>query len=225
VTVAQDIDQQKRADQLNLLLIAELRHRTRNLLAVVNTISDETLAASGSLEDFGAAFNSRLASLARVQDLLFRGEADAVTIGELVRLELRALGAEPDGRRVSLDGPEVALPNEAVQILALAVHELATNARKHGAFGAATGRLVVSWQVTRLDGDRRLALEWHESGVAARNDKAGPIRKGFGRTLIEESLQYQLDAETRLEFGRNEVRCSVTMTLGSRGAEAAHGGS
>jgi two-component system CheB/CheR fusion protein len=160
-----------------------------------------------------------------VQDLLVRGEADAVTIGELVRLELRALGAEPDGRRVSVDGPEVALPDEAVQVLALALHELATNARKHGALGTPEGSLAVSWQVTALDGDRSLALEWHESGIAARSEKAGAIRKGFGRTLIEESLSYQLDAETRLKFGQNEVRCSVTMTLGSRGLEAAHGGS
>jgi two-component system, chemotaxis family, CheB/CheR fusion protein len=160
-----------------------------------------------------------------VQDLLVRGGADAVTLGELVRLELRALGAEPDGRRVSVDGPEVALPKEAVQILALALHELATNARKHGALGTPEGRLAVSWQVTGLDGDRRLALEWYESGAATRSEKAGAIRKGFGRTLIEEALRYQLDAETRLEFGQNEVRCSVTMTLGLRGAEAAHGGS
>jgi PAS domain S-box-containing protein len=225
VTVMQDIDQQKRADELNLLLIAELRHRTRNLLAVVSAISDETLAASRSLEDFGTAFNRRLATLARVQDLLVRGEADAVTIGELVRLELRALGAEPDGRRISVADPEVALPDKAVQILALALHELATNARKHGALGAPEGRLAVSWQVIALDGDRRLALEWHESGAAARSEKAGPIRKGFGRTLVEESLPYQLDAETRLEFEPNEVRCSVTMTLATRGAEAANGGS
>jgi two-component sensor histidine kinase len=225
VMVLQDIDQQKRADQLNRLLIAELRHRTRNLLAVVNAISEETRASSRSLEDFGSAFNNRLATLARVQDLLVRGEADAVTIGEQVRLELRALGAEPDGRRVAVDGPEVALPDEAVQVLALALHELATNARKHGALGTPEGSLAVSWQVTALDGDRSLALEWHESGIAARSEKAGAIRKGFGRTLIEESLSYQLDAETRLEFGQNEVRCSVTMTLGSRGLEAAHGGS
>jgi two-component sensor histidine kinase len=142
-----------------------------------------------------------------------------------VRLELRALGAELDGRRISVAGPEVALPDKAVQILALAVHELATNARKHGALGPPEGTLAVSWQVTGLDGDRRLALEWHESGTATRSEKAGPRRKGFGRTLIEESLPYQLDAETRLEFGPNEVRCSVTMTLATRGAEAANGGS
>ena len=223
VMVVQDLDQQKRADQLNLLLIAELRHRTRNLLAVVEAISEETLGSSRSLEDFGTAFHSRLATLARVQDLLIRGEADAVTIGELVRLELRALGAEPDGRRISVVGPEVALPHKAVQILALAVHELATNARKHGALRAPEGRLAVSWQVMGVDGDRRLALEWHESGAAARRKKAAPNRKGFGRTLIEESLPYQLDAETRLEFGQNELRCSIIVTLASRGAEATHG--
>lgn len=129
VVVVQDIDQEKRAQQANLVLIAELQHRTRNLLAVVHALSEETLASSRSLDDFAATFGDRLAALSRVQGLLSRGAANPVKLGELVGLELRALGAEPDGRRVTVEGPEVALPNKSVQILALALHELATNAR------------------------------------------------------------------------------------------------
>ncbi len=204
----------KRSEETNLLLIAELQHRTRNLLSVVSSLSKETLASCGSLSDFADTFDARLAALSRVQGLLFRECTNIVTIGELVRLELQALGAHPDGQRVTVGGPEVALPHRSVQILALSLHELATNARKYGALGTAEGRLAVTWRVTVDGGNRHLALEWRESGVAL-YEKTAPARKGFGRTLIEESLPYQLDAKTRLEFGDNDVYCSVSMTLDS----------
>jgi two-component system CheB/CheR fusion protein len=213
--VALDVTERKRAEQQNLLLIAELHHRTRNLLAVVNSISTETLAASNSLADFSATFGNRLASLSRVQDLLSRGDATPVTISELVRLELQALGAEPDGQRVTVEGPEVTLPNRLVQILALALHELATNARKHGALAAPEGRLAVSWRTINHNAERSLAIEWREYKGVQDGGNVPSVRKGFGRSLIEEALPYQLDAQTRLEIGPDGVFCSVTISLDS----------
>jgi two-component system CheB/CheR fusion protein len=135
-------------------------------------------------------------------------------IGELVELELRALGAEPDGRRIIVDGPEVALPHRSVQILALGLHELATNARKHGALGAPNGTLSVRWNVTNDDHQRHLALRWEEDGIASR--RTVPMdtdRVGLGRTLIEKSIPFQLDAQTRLEIDLDAVRCDVTVAL------------
>jgi len=213
--VVLDISKRKRAEQTNLTLIAELQHRTRNLLAVVDGLAEQTLASSDSLDDFGAAFRQRLATLSRVQGLLSRGESTPVTIHELVTWELRALGAEPDGGRVTVDGPDVALPNRSVQILALGLHELATNARKYGALrgDSAGGRLSVSWQVTTEDASRRLVLHWDETGIAARAAGAQPERAGLGRTLIEKALPYQLDALTRLEIGVAAVRCIVSIAL------------
>src|SRR6185369_14585298 len=86
--VALDVTGHKRAEQANLLLIAELQHRTRNLLAVVSGIATETLAASHSLADFGTTFSDRLMALSRVQDLLSRGDAATVTISDLVWMEI-----------------------------------------------------------------------------------------------------------------------------------------
>jgi two-component system CheB/CheR fusion protein len=213
--VALDITARKRAEQLNLLLIAELQHRTRNLLQLVSSLSEQTLASCRSIDEFSIAFVRRLAALSRAQGLLFRHDSAPATIGELVRLELGALGAEPDGLRIVVHGPEVALPHKSVQILALALHELATNARKHGALGRPEGSLTVTWQLSGEEDDRRLALEWHESGYRPHLDEA-PTHIGFGRTLIEESLPFQLDAQTRLEFGPNEVRCSLSLPLARR---------
>jgi PAS domain S-box-containing protein len=212
--VAIDVTERKRSEQANLLLIAELQHRTRNLLAVVNGIAMDTLAASRTLADFAATFGDRLTALSRVQGLLSRSDVTTVTISELVRMELQALGAEPDGQRITFDGPEVVLPKESVQILALALHELVTNARKHGALAAPDGRLAVNWHTTNDDAaGRRLVIEWREQGTFAATKSASSGRKGFGRTLIEEALPYQLDAQTRFEVGAAGVFCSVAISL------------
>jgi two-component system CheB/CheR fusion protein len=133
-------------------------------------------------------------------------------ISELVELELRALGARPDGERVSVAGPDVALPSRSVQILALGLHELATNARKHGALASPNGKLSVTWRVTEAKVERRLMLEWEETGIVSQAITDAD-RVGVGRTLIEESLPFQLDAQTSLEIGSDCVRCSVSMAL------------
>jgi PAS domain S-box-containing protein len=212
--VVLDISARKRAEHTNAMLIAELEHRTRNLLAVVDALAGETLASCATLDDFAVPFRQRLATLSRVQGLLSRGDTKPVTIGELVELELRSLAAKPDGVRVIVEGPEVALPHRSVQILALGLHELATNARKHGALGAPNGVLRVRWRETTDDGWRRLTLRWEEDGIASRGDvPAKTDRVGLGRTLIEKSIPFQLDAQTHLEIGRDGVRCDIVIAL------------
>jgi PAS domain S-box-containing protein len=211
--VVLDISERKRAEHTNLTLIAELQHRTRNLLAVVDGLAEQTLASCESLDDFGGLFRERLATLSRVQGVLSRGESTPVMVGELVTLELRALGAEPDGVYVVVEGPDVALPNRAVQIFALGLHELATNARKHGALGSPEGRLRVEWRVSREGPRERLVLEWNETGIASRGPRAQSGRMGVGRTLIEKALPYQLDALTQLEVGDDAVHCVVSIAL------------
>jgi len=210
--VVLDISERKRAEQTNVMLIAELQHRTRNLLAVVDGLAEQTLASCKTLADFAVPFRQQLATLSRVQGLLSRGESSPVMISELVELELSALGARPDGVRVIVRGPDVALPSRSVQILALGLHELATNARKHGALASPEGRLSVTWSVAEPPVARRLVLEWEETGIGGR-DVSDAERVGRGRTLIEESLPFQLDAETQLEIGSNSVRCSVSFAL------------
>jgi two-component system CheB/CheR fusion protein len=212
--VVLDISERKRAEHTNLMLIAELEHRTRNLLAVVDALAEQTLASCETLADFAVPFRERLATLSRVQGLLSRGETSPVMIGELVELELRSLGAEPDGRRVIVEGPEVALPHRSVQILALGLHELATNARKHGALGAPEGLLTVRWRVTNEHGRSRLGLRWEEDGIASRRAPATHTdRIGLGRTLIEKSIPFQLDARTQLVIGDDAVRCDIVIDL------------
>jgi PAS domain S-box-containing protein len=160
-----DIHELRQLQEQQKVLVKELHHRTRNLMAVIASIARDTAARSDGLKAFSATFNARLASLSRVQDLLSRNDASSITVGDLVLMELDALGANAAPGRVTVAGPEALLPGACVQTLALAVHELATNARKHGALAGGTGTLEVRWTVTQTD---RLLLEWIEHAGSPR---------------------------------------------------------
>jgi PAS domain S-box-containing protein len=210
------------------VLMAELQHRTRNLLAVVQAIANQTRRSSTDLDSFVAEFGSRLRALGRVQSLLSRAEQEDIDLRTLIEAEL---GAHGDGAlepgKVTVEGEKVALPPGSAQALGLAIHELATNAMKYGALHQPTGRLRVRWTVEALpaadsrpgDGGRRVRLEWRESGVPM--PAGSPPRRGYGRELIERALPYQLRARTELVFGPDGVSCVILAPI--RAEEVAHG--
>ncbi|MBR0800813.1 GAF domain-containing protein [Bradyrhizobium jicamae] len=192
------------------ILIHELQHRTRNLLTVISGVADQTLAASRSLEEFAPRFEERLAALGRVQGLLSRDIEPNVTVEDLIRLELTARGLDLRGEVVLLEGPKQPLPPAAIQLLALAVHELLTNAVKHGSLRRPEGRLKISWgSVANVDRER-LRLDWHESGAALTADAS---TRGFGLELLESLLPFELDARTTVDFTRDGVHVSVDLPL------------
>jgi len=199
-----DIDDQRKAEEQQKVLVAELQHRTRNLLGVVQVIASQTLKDSAALR----RYEERLRALGRVQSFLGRG-GDGVELDELVRAELAAF-PQADRKRIAIKGPPVLLPTTAVQALALALHELATNAIKYGALASPVGRLAISWRLEERDGQRHLHLDWRETGVAM---PEGAIRRGFGSSLIEQALRYQLQAETRLQFEPDGVHCTIALPL------------
>jgi two-component system CheB/CheR fusion protein len=201
------------------VLIGELQHRTRNLISVVEAIARETMATTGSVDAFMAEFTTRLAALSRVQGLLSRSERHPITIGALLGMELGAVGAAVESPRVTVSGPEVQLRKRSVQTLALAIHELATNARKYGALANDTGQLEVRWNVEPcgVEGCSCLVLEWRETGTKQRLDRAAPRRCGYGRTLIEQGLPYALSAQTEFELEDDTFRCSIKLPLEPEG--------
>ena len=217
-----DVDELRRLQEEQAVMVAELQHRTRNLIGVVRSIAGETLRSSDTLADFRHRFNDRLAALSRVQGLLSRSDQEPVTLGALLRMEFDALGAEAVGDRLALDGPEVGLRKSTVQTLALALHELATNARKYGALAARDGRLRVTWRVRGADGQgRRLRLEWVEEGSPRPGDRDAAPTGGYGRRLIEEALPYALDARTSYVLDGAGVRCTIDLPLAPPSHEGA----
>lgn len=201
------------------VLMAELQHRTRNLLAVAQAIATQTLRKSPTLREFQIEFESRLRALSRVQMLMSSVDYNGVDLGELVRGELTAHDGNVGGGRAHIDGPAVSLPTAAAQALGLAIHELATNAAKYGALSQAESRLDVTWRIVEREGGRMLELEWRESGVAMPSAES-TRRFGYGTELIERALPYQLGARTRLEFGADGVLCRIAVALRSAGIEA-----
>lgn len=200
------------------VMMAELQHRTRNLLAVVQAIARQTLRKNSSIESFAEEFESRLRALGRVQSLLAQADQGDIDLHTLVEAELSAhADGALDDERVSLDGPLAALPASSAQALALGLHELATNALKYGALSQPDGKLAVTWRLEPQGSQRQVALEWRESGVAMPTLK-GARRRGYGTELIERALPYQLRAKTRLEYGPDGVVChiGVPVRAGSR---------
>ena len=200
-----DIEDFRRLENEQHALLLELRHRTRNLLAVVQVIAHRSLSPTLGRSDFAA----RLAALGRVQGFLSRNAAWSVPLRDLVEAELRA-SAGREAERVEVTGPQVDLPGEVVQPIALALHELASNAAKHGAMAQPSGYLTVTWRLESSDAVMRLVIEWRESGVAM---PPGPLSRRFGCQVIERTVPHQLRGEARLEPGADGIRCRLALPL------------
>lgn len=225
-------DEAASAKQLKVL-VAELQHRTRNLLGVVRSVMERTVHSSTSLNDFNERIGERLGALARANGLLSRlKEGDRIDFDELLRSELDAHGAldGDQGPQISLSGPKgIRLKSSTVQTLALGLHELATNALKHGALSQPDGRLDIRWSLLTIpDGSPRLRVEWRESGVHvavpetgdAGNPASPMAPQGYGRELIEQALPYQLGAEVDYDLASKGVRCTITIPLSTSMNEA-----
>ena len=200
------------------VMVAELQHRTRNLITVIRSLSERTSSNATSIDDFRARFNQRLSALSRVQGLLSHLSAgQRVTLDELLRSELGALGAlDANDDKVTLDGlAGVRLRSATVQTFALALHELATNAVKYGALATQGGHLTVGWRVVpAADGaEPRLHADWRETGVALTEVGAESRGGGYGRELIERALPYQLKARTTYELTPDGVHCTIDVPI------------
>ena len=211
--LVEDITETRQQIEMQQVLVAELQHRTRNLMAVVQSIAHQTLDAADSLTDFENRFNHRLEALSRVQSLLSRADNEAITVGTLVTMELEAVGADKFGERITLAGPAVPLRKSAVEMFALAIHELLTNSIKYGALASLTGCLSITWRIDGVRPTERLELQWTERGAPHSLRPADPARHGYGRTLIEEALPYSLAAETKFELGAEGLWCLIILPL------------
>ena len=216
-----DVDDLRRLQSQQKVLVAELQHRSRNLIGVIHSIAMQTLQRAGTLDDFSDRFEDRLAALSRVQGLLSTSENEPVTIRRLIEMELRALAEEQIGDQVEAAGPDTVVRNSTAQTLALAVHELSTNALKYGALATPHGRLQIRWHEHVRDDRPWLHLNWRETGVLER--PSATTRRGYGRILIEQALPHQLGAETDMRLMPGEMACTINLPLRHNHAGDHHG--
>ena len=201
--VAIDINERKGAEDHQKMLMAELDHRVKNLLTVIQSVAHRSLR-DGDGEATGR-FTGRLAALAQAHTMLADSHWEGAS---LMRLATEAM-SRPD-ERVTLSGPDLLLTPKAAQTLTLGFHELATNAAKYGALSTPAGRVTVDWQV-QSNGDRLLILVWREIGGPP--IEAPPKVKGFGSMLIERSLIYDLGGEASLDYRAEGLVVTLKLPL------------
>lgn len=210
-----DIHELRELQDRQQVLVGELQHRTRNLMGVVRSMSDKTARASGDFGEFRSRFRDQLNALSRVQNLLSRlNEHDRVTFDELIGAEVAVLNGAAD--RVSLDGPKgIRLRSSTVQTLAMAIHELTTNALKYGALCQPNGMLTIAWRLepAKQGDDPWLHIDWRESGVSMPPPGPKPKGGGQGRELIERALPYQFKAKTHFALENDGVHCTITIPV------------
>jgi two-component sensor histidine kinase len=204
-----DVTERKAGEDHLRLLMRELTHRSKNLLAVVQAIARQTARHSGSIESFLDQFSARTQALATSHDLLVQESWYGASLSELVRLQL---GHYLDHRAsdITVEGPAIALKPEAAQSLGLALHELATNAAKYGALSTPSGRVTIEWRRLSPAEGYGLELIWTERGGPL---VTAPTRRGFGSLVIEQNLARSLNADVELTFAPEGLQCRVRLQL------------
>ncbi len=199
-----EIAHRRQVEEKQLFLLRELDHRVKNTLATVQAMADQSLTSSSSLESFRESFQGRIGAMARLHEALAGEHLAGLDLRRLIEMVVAPF--DP-GDRLSLAGPTWIVAADVLRTLGMALHELATNAAKHGAFSVDDGCVEVAWhEEQRAGGGRGLLLCWTESGGPR---LAPPSRRGFGTTFIEDGLQHELGTTSRLEFRPDGLRCEI----------------
>lgn len=187
------------------LLIDELNHRVKNMLSVVQSLARQTIGRNPDPAAAQRAFEGRLGALARAHDTLTRVHWEKATLADVVEGALDSCGV---ANRVRADGPAIWLDPRMAVTLAMAVHELSTNAIKYGALSNAAGHVDFTWRLVE-GGAPGLALVWRERGGPA---VTPPTRRGFGTRMLERALAGDLQAQVRLAFEPEGLVCTIEAT-------------
>lgn len=185
-------EERRRAGEQQKLLIAELNHRVRNILALIRALMAQTKREGGTIDEVVDTLENRVKALASAHDLLTAENWVPAPLRDLLAIEFGAYMSDGDAR-VRFTGPQVAITPQAVPIVALVVHEMATNAAKYGALSD-SGTIAIDW---KLDDAGTLLLDWRESGGPI---VKAPTRRGFGTTVIRDSIPHELGGESNIEY-------------------------
>jgi two-component sensor histidine kinase len=200
--IARDVTERKNADARQALLVRELQHRSKNLLAVVQSIVNNTVARSRDLTSAKDAIGGRLQALARAQDFVASGAAGGVPLGDLV-----GAAVSPFASQMHINGDPIVIGGTFAQTFALVLHELATNATKYGSLSRPHGRVLVSWEVERPDDkEPQLRFTWKERGGPS---VKSPTVEGFGTELISAVSE----GASRVFFGEDGFEFEVEVPM------------
>ena len=206
---AVDITERKEGEAHLRLLMRELTHRSKNLLAVIQAMARQTARHTASTEVFVERFSARLQALAMSHDLLVQEGWHGASLHDLVKSQLgHYLGREQT--QITYEGPSILLKPEAAQGLGLGLHELATNAAKYGALSTPLGHVDIRWRRLPASEGNGIEILWQERGGPA---VAAPSARGFGSMVIERHLANTLDGEVKLGFTPRGVECRILVPV------------
>jgi PAS domain S-box-containing protein len=207
--IARDITERKRAEERQALLMGELKHRTANLAAVITAIASQSRPKDSPVVDrFVDSLLSRIRNLLAIGELVVSSNSRTPDLGEVVRAALEPfLGTPP---RIAIEGPRLAIPEQLAGGIALAFHELATNALKYGALSSDDGTVSVSWTVAPVEDGKRVEMLWREHDGPA---VAQPERSGFGSRVIQSALASARNGSVDLDYGADGLKCRFAFEL------------
>lgn len=205
-----DITERKQREETLALVSAELDHRVKNIFSLVITIARQASGSAMTLDDFRRGFEGRMRALASAHQMIAEGGWEGMSLKSLVETELAPYGST-DRRTWRIEGPDILLPVRTVQPLALAIHELATNAAKYGALKDVTGGLSVTW-TDQPDGG--VDILWEETGLTG---IVAPDKAGFGSRVLKQVLVMQLGADVAVDF--REIGLRVRIGLSGRSVD------
>ena len=213
--LTRDITKSKRAEEHQRLLVAELDHRVKNVLARVGVVAMYTREGSGTIDEFIEALDSRIESMAVAHELLSQGNWMGVRLADLVRHQLAPYATDAN---MAISGPDIALNAAATEALGMVLHELVTNASKYGALSIPEGRVSVSWECRNSD-DAMFGLKilWRETcGPSV----SAPCKSGYGTSLVCELIPHELGGIVDLAFPPEGVSCTIEIPLKQLGSPA-----
>jgi two-component sensor histidine kinase len=207
--LAASLAKEKRATEHQRLLIDELNHRVKNTLATVQSMASQTLRTADTPQDAKVALETRLLALSRAHDVLTQENWEGANLTEVVSNALDPYQIHGESR-LRVRGPGIRLTPRMALALAMALHELATNAVKYGALSNKSGTIEVAWAVLNGAAPPRLTLTWREEGGPL---VTPPRRRGFGSRLIERTLAQDLEGQVEITFPTTGVVCTVHAPL------------
>lgn len=209
ISAQRDVTKRRAAEDRQNMMVREIHHRVKNTLATVQAVLNASFRSSLDLAEFRQAFTGRIASLAKTHALITEDHTQVASFDGLLRTELQAYD-EPGRARVSLLGPPILLASDVAVPIGMAVHELATNAIRHGALGHPDGRLDVTWSIEEAPEGRVLHWTWNEHNGPP---VALPTREGFGSKLLNRVLTQQVAAKVDIAFNPDGLRVIVAAPL------------
>ncbi len=227
LSIVEDVSERRTAERRQQLMLSELDHRVKNNLATIMSLAQQTGRSTNSFEEFRVAFMGRLRALDRMHSELTRTKWEGAPLGAIAAKTLRTFSLSREAYLV--DGPSVMLPPKYAQAITLTIHELATNAAKHGAFRDVGGRVELTWSVenaeclgapseeqrdasggSRSESRSTLWITWQESGGPAVRP---PDRRGFGSVLIDGMIRHELRGEVVTSYSASGVRCVMRVPM------------